>query len=206
MRDAGAPKVGDLPVGEAWAEVADVLDRIGRLAAQVGQEEARDDRAPDLDQAEAGAVEVLDRVHVRRGGEGAVEPVGPGVVRALDAPADLALRLLDEARAAMAAGVEEDPRGAVLTRQREDAGLADLAHQVAARLGDERGVAQAHPAAVEVLDLPGEDRGVGERRRRQHRRALDRAEASARRRLDQVEVCQFVQPIVDLVVNCAISC
>ena len=68
------------------------------------------DRAADLEQAEAGAVEVLDPVHVRRGDEPAVEVVGPGVVRALDARADLALGLLDEARAAVAAGVEEGAR------------------------------------------------------------------------------------------------
>ena len=84
------------------------------------------------------------------------------MVRALDAAADLALGLLDQARAAMAAGVEEDARRAVLAGEGEDAGLADLAHQVAAGLGDERRVAQAHPAAVEVLDLPGEDGGIGE--------------------------------------------
>jgi hypothetical protein len=97
----------------------------------------------------------------------------------LDAPADLSFGLLDEPGAAMAAGVEEDPRRALLIGEDEDAGLADLAHQIAARLGHERRVAQTHPAAVEVLDLPVEYGGIRERRRWEHRGALDRAEREA---------------------------
>ena len=65
----------------------------------------------------------------------------------------------------MATRVEEDSRRAVLVGEREDARLADLAHQVAAGLGDERRVAQAHPAAVEMLELPVENGRVREGRR-----------------------------------------
>ena len=135
-----------------------MLVKIRRLAAQIAEEKAGGLGAPDLDQAEAGPVEVLDRVHVGRRGERAVEAVRPRVVRALDPAADLALGLFDQARTAVAAGVEEDARDAVLVPHGEHAGLADLAHEVGAGLGDERRVAQADPAAVEVVHLPGQDR------------------------------------------------
>ena len=71
----------------------------------------------------------------------------------------------------MAAGVEEDPGFAVLVGESEDARLADLAHEVGAGRADERSVAQADPAAVEVLELPGEHCGIRKRCRGEHRRA-----------------------------------
>ncbi len=145
-----------------------------RLAAQVAEEKARCFGASDLDQAEAGTVEVLDRVHMGCRRERAVEAVGPRVVWALDASTDLALGVVDQARTAVAAGVEEDARNAVLAPQGKHAGLADLAHDVGARLSDEGRVAQAYPAAVEVVHLPGQDRRIREGRGRQHRSLRDR--------------------------------
>ena len=142
---------------EVPGEVADVLVGVGCLAGEVDQDEAADDREPDRDQAPARAVEVLDPVHVRSRLERAVEPVGPGVVGAPQALSHLALRLLDDPRAAVAADVQERPRPAVLGADHDDAVGAELAHHELAGLVDGRDVADADPRPEQVRALPIED-------------------------------------------------
>ncbi len=146
---------------------------IGRLAAEIDEDQSADHGRANLDQSEAATVEVLDGVHVRGRDEAPVEIVGPGVVGALDPPADGPLGLLDQPRAAMAADVQERPRDVVGAAEREDAARSDLAHQPATGLDDRRCVTEADPAAEQVLGLPGEDRRVREGGRGQHRCPLD---------------------------------
>ena len=103
---------------EVVEQVADVLVGIRRVAGEVDEHEPADDRQAHAEQPVAGEVEVLDAVHVRRGAQLAVEVVRPGVVGAAQALADLALGLLDDPRAAVAADVEEGARASRPRRRR----------------------------------------------------------------------------------------
>ena len=95
-------------------------DGARRLTGEVEQDEALDDREADGLQAVAGRVEVLELVGERRVLERAVEAVGPRVVGALEAR-DAALGLVDDARAAVAAAVEERARDAGVVGDDHDA-------------------------------------------------------------------------------------
>ena len=156
-------------------QVADVLGWVRRVPAQVHQQQAADGREADGDQAVAGGIEVLDTVHVRRGAQGTVEVVGPGVVGTPEAPLDTPIAVGDQASAAVTADVVEGPRPAVLAADHDDAVAADLPHQEAARLAHLRDVPDADPAGAEdLLQLPVQNRRVGEGGGRQHRRLLQR--------------------------------
>ena len=162
-----------------------LVDR-GRLAGEIDEDKSTDHRRAHAEQTVAGEVEVLDAVHVRRGAQRAVEVVRPGVVRAAQALADLALGLLDDPRAAVAADVEERARDPVLAGDDDDAVGADLARHELARLVDRGDVADADPAAEDLVDLPLEHPLIGERRGRQHRRLLDRLQRA--RDIARIEV------------------
>ena len=131
-------------------EIADVLVRRRRRAAEVEQHEPLDDREADRLAApmQAGSKSSSPSVNgaVR---SDAVEAVGPRVVRALHAP-HAALGLLDEARAAVAADVVERAREPVVVGNDEDAVGADLDHQELAALAHLVDVAGADPAAAEA--------------------------------------------------------
>ena len=169
---AGATERLDAVALQVSGELAGVVADVGRLAAQVYQDQAPDGGHPHRHQAPARGVEVLDPLHVGRRLQLAVEPVGPAVVGALDPAAHAPLGLVDQPRPAMPAHVEEGPRAAVLRAHHDDAVGADLAHQVAPRLGHPGDVAHADPAAEDRLELPFEDPGINERSWRQHRGPL----------------------------------
>ena len=98
-----------IDVAAALGEEARQLSQpfLERRGGGVGVDE--DERAPGADgdpaKAELAAVEARLAVGARRRPEAAVEPVGPGVVRALERFA--AALALDDQRAAVAADVQE---------------------------------------------------------------------------------------------------
>jgi hypothetical protein len=106
-------------------QVADVVLRWRRFAGQVEQDEALDDRQPHLVQREARRIEVRQPVGERRVAQGAVQAVGPRVVRALQTT-DAAFGLLDQARAAMAARVQEGTRQSVVVTDHDHRFLRDF--------------------------------------------------------------------------------
>jgi hypothetical protein len=96
------------------------------------------------------------------------------VVGALDAR-DAALWVLHDPRPAVAAGVEESVRDAVVVGDDEHALAPDLDHDVVAALANLVDVGDRDPAAHEhVLELPLQDARVGERGARKRGRALER--------------------------------
>jgi hypothetical protein len=95
------------------------------------------------------------------------------VVRTAQALADLALGLLDDPGAAVAADVQEGARSAVLAADDQDAVGTELADEELAGLVDGRDVPGDDPAAKDLIEFPVEHRLVGERRRREHRGAFD---------------------------------
>jgi hypothetical protein len=99
---------------------------------------------------------------VRRGDELAVQPVGPGVVRALQVALDLARRLGAQLRATVPADVEERAQPAVPPADDQDALPPDLDLPEGAWLVEVGGAdrAEPHPLEDELL-LTGEDVGVG---------------------------------------------
>ena len=110
-------------------------------------------------------VEVLEAVGEGRVAQRAVEAVGPGVVRALQAR-EPALGLVDQAGAAVAAGVAERAREAVVVGDDEHAVVAELDGQIlAARCSDLVDVAGADPLARGrgARTSHVRARGVGER-------------------------------------------
>ena len=170
---AGPPQLGEAVAVEVLDQLAYVVGGVGRLAGEIDQHQPADDREADAEQAVARVVEVLDPVHVRGRAQLAVEVVRPGVVGAAQPLAHLALGLLDELGAAMATYVQEGARGAVLAGDDHDAVRAELADDELARLVDGRDVRGDDPAAEDLVELPLEDRRVGERGRREHRRPLN---------------------------------
>ena len=88
----------------------------------------------DVDGAERDVVLAESRraVHVRRRDEAAVEAVGPGVIRALDALGEVALRLGAQPGAAMPAHVVEPAEPAAAVARDDDAFAGDLAQHVVA--------------------------------------------------------------------------
>ncbi len=124
------------------------------------------------------------------------------MVGAAQALAHLALRLLDDAGAAVATDVEEGARGAVLAADDDDAVGAELAGDELARLVDGGDVADADPAAEDVVELPVEDRR--DRRRRAGGSIVARSTGCERARdLARVEGqgCVGIEAFIDLVVN-----
>jgi hypothetical protein len=125
-------------------------------------------------QPKALRVEVDEAFGERRAAQAAVEPVRPRMVRALDA-ADAAGGVVDQPRAAVAAGVQE--------RAREPVVVADDEHVLTARVDCEIAPTSSDlldmtgtdpPAAEEVGTFPIEHHGVGEGPARQHRGPLQR--------------------------------
>ena len=168
----------DEPVGREPGQVGEVGGYLGerRPVGRQGQVEEPVHRVDThRDQAGARGVEVV--VHVRRADEPAVEPVGPGVVRALE---DLrpAGAFVDDPGPAVTADVVEGGEsrraagrgrtvraGALFPRpgpDRDNRLAADLAGHEAARFVQLLEPTSAHPHAGEdALNLLVEDRGVG---------------------------------------------
>jgi hypothetical protein len=170
----GAGQVAQPVARQVRRELADVLVGCRGAAREIDEHEALDDGGAHGLQPVAARVELLDAVGVRRVAQRAVEAVGPRVVGALQAwhPP---LGLLDDARASMAAGVQEGMRLAVVVRDDEHALAADLDHDVVAARADLVDVADADPApAEEAVELPVEHAWIRERRPGQHRRAFER--------------------------------
>src|SRR6202011_5746695 len=90
---------------------AEDLAQRGCLVVEVGKDEGTPALDADRDQAEIGLAEVLGAVHLARNLEPAVEPVGPAVIRTLQA-ATVALRE-HHLGGAMAADVVEAAQRAV---------------------------------------------------------------------------------------------
>ena len=126
-------------------QVAERLLERGGLGVGVDEHE----RSPGADrhrhQPEPGAVEV--RVGARRGAQAAVEPVGPGVVRALQRAA-LGRAGRDE-RAAVAADVGERAQDVVAVAREHDREAGDVGRGEAARRGQLVAPAGVLPRAAE---------------------------------------------------------
>jgi len=96
------------------------------------------------------------------------------VVRAPQ-PADATLRRVQQARAAVPAGVAERPRQPVVVGDDDHGVRAELDGQEVPALAQRGDVARAHPLAGEqVRELPLGHAGVGERGARELGRALER--------------------------------
>jgi len=100
--------------------------------------------------------------HMRRRQQAALQIVGPVVIRALDAIDEVALGLLAEPRAAMAADVEERVHGARPVSRDDDAFVAERAREVVAGARNLIGAAGADPAPeVEARELGAIEVRVG---------------------------------------------
>jgi len=146
-----------------------VLER-RRLVGQAHPHVAEPFAHVDVDEAVGGAVDVRHLRQVRRCDELAVETVGPRVVGALERSLDLAALLRAQARAAMAADVQEGPDATVLGATDDHALPAHLHGLERAGLVQ---VGRADGAEPHLLEDPllfqGEDHGVrvgGARQRR----------------------------------------
>src|SRR3954469_25142601 len=114
-----------------------------------------------------------DLVHVRRAQQLAVEIVGPRVVRALNAPAELPGLLLAKSRAAMAAGVVERADRAFGIARDDDVVAVDLADEILTGLSRFFRSSNVKPHRPEqAIELAVEQRRVGVVTRRERARAL----------------------------------
>ena len=143
--------------------------RRGAIVAH--HDEARERRHGDRGKAEARLVEASDGVAVGCLAQAAVEPVGPGVVGAGDGRLQRAAAV-EQAMAAVLAGVVEAAQGAVAAVDDDDLLAADAQAEVAPWPGDLACVAGGQPGAAEdPLHLQLEDGGIavpGARQRRVH--------------------------------------
>ncbi len=177
----GANVVDDAPRGDERAQAPrreaaeqgpeDVLERTRTLG------EAEEDEALPLgdrrrNERVVGLVEPGDVVHVGGPEQRAVEPVGPGVIRALDPAGEMAAPVLAEPRAAVAADVEEGAELPVLAADEDEALAGRVEERVVSR--GRQGVRAARAEPPLRKDRPGlarEDlrRDVVLARKRRHR-------------------------------------
>ena len=95
------------PVGGKLGRIAAEMGRkIGPACGEGDENKAVPDLMPHGDEGVVRGLEALDPVHVRRGGEAAVESVGPAVVGTDDRAA--IARAVQQRGATMAAGIAED--------------------------------------------------------------------------------------------------
>ena len=147
------------------------LERRG-LRIEIDEDVPVPQRGADPVQRVVGLAEVRHFVHVRRADQAAVEVVGPGVIRALDAAGERAVRLGAQLRAAVPADVVERVDGGRAAG--DDDPLAEqLADEEVSRVPDLLGAPGAHPHAREQpLHLAVEARPVDVVARRQRARVL----------------------------------
>jgi hypothetical protein len=124
----------------------DGIREIGRVVGEVHEDQAGDVVERHRKQPELGAVDL--ELALRRRDQLAVEIVGPAVIGA-DELAGMAMLVVADARAAMAAEIVEGADLAVLAAHHDDHLRADPPGEVVAALWDRAGVAGEQPAAVE---------------------------------------------------------
>src|ERR1051326_1163345 len=104
----------------------------------------------------------IDAIHVRRADQFPVQPIGPAVIRAQNAPSEVTFRGVAHARAAMAADVVKRADGSRGIAQDHDVLARYLAHEVIAGIGDHVGSTGAYPGlAEEALPLLTDTLGIG---------------------------------------------
>ncbi|MEY4256663.1 MAG: hypothetical protein RLZZ141_1890 [Pseudomonadota bacterium] len=124
--------VGDLGVGDVVLDQigghggCHVLDVAWGFVSQTDEQQARDRTQVNRLQASAALVEIL--AHMVGKDQVAFERVGPGMIAA-DQIADLLMRAIDEARAAVTADIMEGADLQVVIAHDQDRGLADVDHE-----------------------------------------------------------------------------
>src|SRR5690242_11681600 len=99
---------------------------------------------------------------MRRVGQRAIQPVGPGMILALNSPGELPFLILAQQRAAMAADIVKSANISPLVPRDDDAGVGDAAHEVVAGIGNLGGAPGAKPhIKVNSLHLALEPLRIG---------------------------------------------
>ena len=142
----------------------------GRRVRQIDEDVSVPNVAGDGPKGIRGPIEAGDVVHLRRRQQAAVETVGPGVIRALDAAVKGAVMLQAQLRPAMAADVVKGPDRSISRAHDQHARAGDIAPYERAGGGQLIGAPGRHPHLGEhALHLEREPRRIGVGARRQCR-------------------------------------
>src|SRR3954470_5084824 len=170
------PHVIDDPAAEskvAHPPRREALGQIGKLCAQPRVRLLLPPLPPKMDEHvsvphfAAGAVERIvllrkSRRHVRRRQQASLDPVGPVVIRALDAIGEMAFGLLAQARSAVPTDVEQRVNISRAAARDDDALVAERAREEVAGVRNLIGTTGADPAVeIEALELGAIEIRVG---------------------------------------------
>ena len=167
----GPAQLAHAPRGELAVQAGQVLRKRERARRQVYEDVAVPLGRGDAAEAVLPQVESDDLLHERRGAQRAVEAVGPGVVRALDAAGQASAVLAAQERAAVPAGVVERGDVALLVAQHDQVHAGEAHQEVAAGRVERLRPSGVEPhVVVNRVELAAEELRVGVVARRQRPR------------------------------------